>query len=134
MPPLANTVLEHVRFLLLPDGRVVVVLISVGGGTRDKVVRPEHDFMQAELDRTDDDLNPHYSLWTLQASRADLLAKLASEKERYGKLLPVALELCDPALLDSGRSREVYVEGAAPFASAPELTGAESLREFLSAI
>jgi heat-inducible transcriptional repressor len=39
MPPLADTVLEHIRFLLLPDGRVVVVLISVGGSTRDKVLR-----------------------------------------------------------------------------------------------
>ena len=134
MPPLANTVLEHVRFLLLPDGRVVVVLVSVGGGTRDKVLRPEHGFTQPELDRTADYLNRHYSGWTLQAIRADLLAKLASETERYGKLLPVALELCDPALLDSGRSREVYVEGAAQFASAPELTGAEALRELLSAI
>ncbi len=46
MPPLAHTVLEHIRFLLLPDGRVVVVLISVGGATRDKVLRPEHEFTQ----------------------------------------------------------------------------------------
>src|SRR5712692_7794068 len=52
MPPLAHTVLEHIRFLLLPDGRVVVVLISVGGASRDKVLRPEHEFMQSELDRT----------------------------------------------------------------------------------
>jgi len=29
-PPLGRTVLEHVRFLLLPDGRVLVVLISSG--------------------------------------------------------------------------------------------------------
>lgn len=134
MPPLAHSVLEHVRFLLLPDGRVVVVLISVGGATRDKVLRSEHEFTQPELDRTADYLNRHYKGWTLEAIRRDLLAKLASEKERYGKLLPVALELCDPAVLDADRSREVYVEGAAQFASAPELTSGESLRELLSAI
>src|SRR4029077_14311905 len=57
MPPRAHTVLEHVRFLLLPDGRVVVVLISVGGAARDKVLRPEHEFTQPELDRTADYLN-----------------------------------------------------------------------------
>jgi heat-inducible transcriptional repressor len=134
MPPLAHSALEHIRFLLLPDGRVVVVLIAVGGATRDKVVRPEHEFTPSELDRTADYLNRHYHEWTLEAIRADLLAKLASEKERYGKLLPVALELCDPAILDAERTREVYVEGAAQFASAPELAGAESLRELLSAI
>jgi len=35
-PPLGKTVLEHARMWLLPDGRVVVVLISPGGNTRDK--------------------------------------------------------------------------------------------------
>src|SRR5438309_7510151 len=93
MPPLAHTVLEHVRFLLLPDGRVVVVLISPGGATRDKVLRPENEFMQSELDRPAEYLNRHYSGWTLEAIRADLLAKLASEKERYSKVLPAALDL-----------------------------------------
>src|SRR5579863_3894083 len=33
MPPLSRSVLEHIRFFLLPDGRVVVVLISSGGAT-----------------------------------------------------------------------------------------------------
>src|SRR5438309_7911433 len=93
MPPLAHTVLEHVRFLLLPDGRVVVVLISPGGATRDKVLRPEHEFTQPELDRTADYLNRHYSGWTLEAIRAELLTKLASEKEHYAKVLPAALDL-----------------------------------------
>src|SRR6202158_357388 len=35
-PPLRSIVLEHARMWLLPDGRVVVVLISSGGNTRDK--------------------------------------------------------------------------------------------------
>ena len=39
-PPLSKTVLEHARMWLLPDGRVVVVLISPGGKTRDKVLQP----------------------------------------------------------------------------------------------
>jgi heat-inducible transcriptional repressor len=133
MPPLAYTVLEHVRFLLLPEGRVVVVLISVGGATRDKTLRPEHDFTQAELDRTADYVNGHYRGWTIQAIQADLLAKLTSERERYDELLP-ALELCDPAVLESDSARQVYIEGAAQFASAPELAGAEPLRELLAAI
>src|SRR6202049_5161047 len=31
-PPIAKTVLEHIRFVLLPDRRVVLVLGSTGGG------------------------------------------------------------------------------------------------------
>jgi transcriptional regulator of heat shock response len=49
-PPLGKTVLEHARMWLLPDGRVVVVLISPGGNTRDKILRPVRPFAQAERD------------------------------------------------------------------------------------
>ena len=45
-PPLGKTVLEHARVWLLPDGRIVVVLISPGGDTRDKVLRPSRPFTQ----------------------------------------------------------------------------------------
>jgi heat-inducible transcriptional repressor len=134
MPRLAGSVLNHIRFLLLPDGRVVVVLLSAGGVTRDKIVRPDQEFSQVELDRTAVHLNTHYAGWTLEAIRADLLAKLGTERERYGQLLPAALQLCDPALLDSDFGRQVYVEGAAQFASAPELAEAGPMRELLSAL
>src|SRR5487761_641744 len=49
-PPLARTVVEHLRFLVLPENRVLVVLIASGGLTRDKVIRPERAFTQDELD------------------------------------------------------------------------------------
>src|SRR6516162_3701221 len=51
-PPLGKIVLEHARMWLLPDGRVVVVLVSAGGVTRDKVLRPPRMFTQQELDVT----------------------------------------------------------------------------------
>ena len=88
MPRLAGSVLNHIRFLLLPDGRVVVVLLSAGGVTRDKIVRPEQEFTQAELDGTAAHLNTHYAGQTLEAIRADLLTKLKTERERYGRLAP----------------------------------------------
>ena len=50
-PPLARSVVEHLRFLLLPDGRVLVVLVTTGGLTRDKLIRPERAFRQEDLDR-----------------------------------------------------------------------------------
>ncbi len=66
-PPMGKTVLEHARMWLLPDGRVVVVLISSGGNTRDKILRPTRRFSQPELDATAEFLNRHYSGWTLLA-------------------------------------------------------------------
>src|ERR1041384_2191350 len=89
-PPLSKAVLEHARMWLLPDGRVVVVLISPGGKTRDKILQPNRRFTQVELDATADFLNRHYSGWTLESIRTDLLQKLAAERERYEGIAQVS--------------------------------------------
>jgi heat-inducible transcriptional repressor len=133
-PPLGRSQLEHIRFLALPENRVLVVLIAVGGMTRDKVLRGDRSIAQDELDRTADFLNRHYRGWTLEAIRADLLAHLARDRERFDALLDHALLLCDPALLGEGDPRQVYVEGAAQIATAAAFADQEQLRGLLEAI
>jgi heat-inducible transcriptional repressor len=133
-PPMGKTVIEHARMWLLPDGRVVVVLISPGGNTRDKILRPPRPFTQIELDATADFLNRHYSGWTLEAIRGDLLQKLANERERYEGIVQNALALCDPVVLGDDRARQVYVEGAAQMVGAGEFADQAQLRDVLSAI
>jgi heat-inducible transcriptional repressor len=133
-PPLARNVVEHVRFLLLPDNRVLVVLIAAGGLTRDKVIRPERSFRQDDLDRISQYLNQHYVGWTLEAMRADLRAQVERDREQYGRIAGDALTLCDPAVLGDAAERKIYVEGAAQIAAAPEFANHEQLRELLAAI
>lgn len=134
-PPLGRTVLEHARMWLLPDGRVVVVLISPGGNTRDKILRPNRSFTQVELDATADFLNRHYSGWSLEAIRADLLQKLATDREQYEGLARSALTLCDPVTLGEGEAASnVHVEGTSQIVGAPEFTNQAQLRELLAAI
>src|SRR6516165_2281193 len=133
-PPLRKTVLEHARMWLLPDGRVVVVLISPGGDTRDKVLRPSRPFTQPELDATADFLNCNYSGWILEAIRADLLQKLVSERERYDTIARSALTLCDPAVLGESPGQEIYVEGTSRIVTAPEFADQSQLRDLLAAI
>ena len=119
----------------LPDGRVVVVLISVGGATRDKVLRPEHEFTQAELDRTADYLNRHYTGWTLEAIRADLLDQIDL---RTGALRQASAGCLGALRSGSARfqSHRKRCTSRAPRSLPPRrsLPPAESLRELLSAI
>jgi heat-inducible transcriptional repressor len=132
--PIGKTVLEHTRMWLLPDGRVVVVLISPGGNTRDKILRPLRMFSQPELDATADFLNQQYSGWTLEAIRADLLQKLASERERYESLASGALTLCDPVMLSDEVSVQLHVEGTAQIVGNSEFADQAQLRDVLAAI
>ena len=133
-PPMGKTVIEHARMWLLPDARVVVVLISPGGNTRDKILRPPRPFTQGELDATADFLNRHYSGWTLEAIRGDLLQKLANERERYEGIVQNALTLCDPVVLGDDRARQVHVEGAAQMVGAADFSDQAQLRDVLAAI
>jgi len=133
-PPISKTVLEHIRFVLLPDGRIVVVLVSTGGNTRDKVIRPEQAFSQQNLDHTAEYLNHHYTGFVLEAIRADLLTRLAKEKEQYAMLARNALVLCDPTMLGQGSAQRIYIEGAAQMAAAPEFNDQVQLRDVLAAI
>ena len=133
-PPLGRTALEHIHFMLLPDGRVVAVLVTTAGETRDKIIRPEQNYTQGDLDRTAEYLNRQYTGRSLDAIRADLLAKLANEREHYDRLVRDALTLCDPSVLGEGDARKIYVEGAAEIASAPEFAGQGQMRDLLVAI
>jgi heat-inducible transcriptional repressor len=133
-PPLARSVVAHIRFLLLPDDRVLVVLVTDGSLTRDKLIRPERQFKQEELDHVAAYLNAHYAGWTLEAMRTDLRAQLGRDRERYSKLAGDALLLCDTNILGDSGERKVYVEGAAQFASTVQFTSQDQLRELLEAI
>lgn len=133
-PPLSRSIVEHIRFLLLPDGRVVVILIIGGGLTRDKVIRTEKVFGQPDLDHIADYLNHHYVGWTLEAMRSDLRGQVERERERYSRIAKDALTLCDPSVLGDSSERKIYVEGTAQFASSPEFTNQEQVRELLQAI
>jgi len=133
-PPLSKTVLEHARMWLLPDGRVVVVLISPGGNTRDKVLRPARLFTQSELDATAEFLNRHYTGCTLEAIRSDLLQKLATDRERYEDIVQRALSLCGPEVLGDESASQVYVEGTAQIVGTAEFSSQAQLRELLEAI
>src|ERR1700685_3295617 len=107
-PPLASSVVEHLRFLLLPDGRVLVVLISGGGVARDKLIRPERAFRQEDLDHIADYLNHHYTGWTLEAMPVDLRKQLDRDREQYGRMADDALLLCDPSILGDGGGRRIF--------------------------
>src|SRR3977135_2859932 len=107
-PPMGKTVIEHARMWLLPDGRGGGGLDLTGGNTRGKILLPPRLFTQIELDATADFLNRHYSGWTLEAIRGDLLLKLANERERYEGIVQNALTLCDPVVLGEDRAGQVH--------------------------
>jgi len=128
-PSLAENRLRHIRFVRLPDRRVLVVLVSNSNIVHDKVITLDEEFTQDELDRTARYLNVEFSGKSLLAIRAEIIELLREEKALYDTVLRNAMLLCERSLQDEEATAEVYLDGTSNILSKPEFSGAEHIRE-----
>jgi heat-inducible transcriptional repressor len=128
-PSLAENRLRHIRFVRLPDRRVLVVLVSNSNIVHDKVITLDEEFTQDELDRTARYLNVEFSGKSLLAIRAEIIELLREEKALYDTVLRNAMLLCERSLQDEEATAEVYLDGASNILTKPEFSGAERIRE-----
>ena len=128
-PSLAENRLRHIRFVRLPDRRVLVVLVSNSNIVHDKVITLDEEFTQDELDRTARYLNVEFSGKSLLAIRAEIMELLREEKALYDTVLRNAMLLCERSLQDEEATAEVYLDGTSNILSKPEFSGAERIRE-----
>ncbi len=128
-PSLAENRLRHIRFVRLPDRRVLVVLVSNSNIVHDKVITLDEEFTQDELDRTARYLNVEFSGKSLLAIRAEIIELLREEKALYDTVLRNAMLLCERSLQDEEATAEVYLDGTSNILSKPEFSGAERIRE-----
>jgi len=128
-PSLAENRLRHIRFVRLPDRRVLVVLVSNSNIVHDKVITLDEEFTQDELDRTARYLNVEFSGKSLLAIRAEIIELLREEKALYDTVLGNAMLLCERSLQDEEATAEVYLDGTSNILSKPEFSGAERIRE-----
>jgi heat-inducible transcriptional repressor len=129
-PPLADNRLQHIEFMQLADGRVLVVLIFPSNVVQNKIIRVDYPFTQEELDRTARYLNAEFCGRSLQEMRAEILAMMREEQALYDRLLANAVLLCEHSLEgEEGAAGEVYVDGASNIIARPDFSDVERLRE-----
>lgn len=129
-PSLAENRLKHIRFMRLPDSRILVVLVSASNIVHDKVITLDEDFTQDELDRTARYLNVEFGGKSLLTIRDEMIALVKEEKALYDKLLHNAMLLCERSLQDEDEATaEVYLDGASNILAKPEFASAEGMRE-----
>lgn len=127
----AETVLEHVRFVVLPDRRVLVIVAPRGAPVRSRVVRVEQEFRQEELDRIANYLNANFAGWRLEEARREIMRRLEEERALYDELLRQLRALWRLGILDADAAVGVYMEGASHLMGRPELDNPRLLRDVL---
>jgi len=128
-PSLAENRLKHIEFVLLPDTRILVVLVSASNLIHNKVIRIDESFTQDALDRTARYLNTEFAGKSLTAIRSEILELMKQEKALYDELLRDAIVLCESSLEGEENAGEVYVDGTSNILTKPEFVDVERMRE-----
>jgi heat-inducible transcriptional repressor len=129
-PPVADSRLEHIEFLPLSDGRILVVLVLAPNVVQNKLIRIDEPLTAEELESAARYLNAEFSGKTLQTIRAEVLALMGEEKALYDRLLRNAALLFEAGVEDGGdETGDVYIDGASNILAKPDFADVERLRE-----
>lgn len=129
-PSLAENRLKQIRFVKLPDSRVLVVLVSASNVVHDKVITLAEAFSQEELDRAARYLNSEFAGKTLMAIRAEIIALIRKEKAQYDSVVRNAILLCERSLQDEdSQTAEVFIDGTSNIVGKPEFLDSERMRD-----
>jgi heat-inducible transcriptional repressor len=129
-PPGADSRLEHIEFMPLSDGRILVVLVLASNVVQNKIIRIDDPLTSEELESAARYLNAEFSGKTLQTISAEVLALMGEEKALYDRLLRNAVLLFERSVEGGeGETGDVYIDGASNILAKPDFSDVERLRE-----
>lgn len=133
-PQLEEKLLEHIKFVKLPEHRVLAVIVSKPDLIENKVIRLDEDFSQEELDRTADFLNGQFRGWSLRTIRVEIFKRLEEMKALCDRLLSTVATLFIEGALGGEEPGPLFVDGTAKILGQPEFEDSRKLKELLRAL
>jgi heat-inducible transcriptional repressor len=132
-PALEEKLLEHIKFIKLPDRRILVVIISRPNLVENKVLRLDEDISQEELDRSAAYLNAEFKGWSLRTIRLEIFTKIEEAKVLFDRLLQSVAKLLMEGALGHDELGPLFVEGTSRILEQPEFEDACKIKELLLA-
>jgi heat-inducible transcriptional repressor len=133
-----SAALEHLDFVPLDAGRILVVVVSTGGHVSHKVIAPPEDYDTTTLQQAANYLNSEFKGQSLLAVRQTVLLRLREERSLYDELMARALRLASRTFEDMTSAPSVFIQGTSLLledlgAESPDIT-LETLRTLLRMI
>ena len=113
MVPATETTFEHLDFVVLGGGKILVVLISDGSHISHKVIEPQEDYSAVELQQAANFLNAEFQGRSLSEIRQAIMDRLAEDRSLYDQLKARALRLASRTFEGVQREPSIYVQGTA---------------------
>lgn len=110
-PASDTSTLEHLNFVPLEPGRVLVVVVAAGGHVSHKVIETSETYDATELQQAANYLNAEFRGRTLLEVRQAVVERLREERTLYDALMARALRLASSSLVEMRSEPAVYVQG-----------------------
>jgi len=127
-PPMASTVLKHIEFVDLGEGKLLVILVSKAGLLQRKLIRVSDRYTQEELNKAGNYLVEQFAGRTLTDIRNDLLKKMHAERMLFDRMMAL-LEAWGGTLESEANQDAIYLQGTSNILSKPEFGDVERMRE-----
>lgn len=103
--------LEHLEFVPLDGGKILVVVVSTGGHVAHKVISPAEPHDHTELQQAANYLNSEFKGHSLLAVRQAVMQRLREERNLYDELMARALRLASTTFADMTSEPAVFIQG-----------------------
>jgi len=130
-PASSEKLLEHVKFVALPNRRVLAVIVSRPDVVENRVIRLDEEIPQTELDRAADYLNTEFRGWSLRTIRLQIFKRLEEMKATCETLLTRVAHLFLEGAIGQPQAGPLFLEGTAKILGQPEFVDARRVRELL---
>ncbi len=111
-PASDTATLEHLEFVPLDAGKILVVLVAAGGQITHKVITPSERYESVELQQAANYLNSQFRGRALTDVRQDVLERLLEAETLYDALMERALRLANSTFKDMVHAPTVFIQGA----------------------
>jgi heat-inducible transcriptional repressor len=126
-PPMSQTLMKHIEFVSLGEGKILVIFVSTSGLLQRKLIRVTDQYHQDELDRAGRYLVDKFAGKSLTQVRNDLLRMMQEERTVYDGMMSL-LQAWRDSLGNETEPEAVFVQGTANILKQPEFADVERMR------
>lgn len=132
-PALEENMLEHIKFVSLPDRRVLAVIVSKPDLVENKVIVLEEELSQQELDRAAEFLNGEFRGWSLSAVRVEIFKRLEQMKTLCDRMVSTVAVLFQAGALGREETGRLFIDGTGALIDQPEFADSGAIKGLLHA-
>jgi heat-inducible transcriptional repressor len=133
-PAMEEKLLEHIKFINLPDHRVLVVIVSKPDLVENRVVRLDDNFTQEELDTAANFLNAEFRGWSLGTIRLEVFHRMEADKLLCDRMLKNVATLFMWGALSEGEPGGLIVDGTAKILEHPEFADVQKIKQLVKTL